>query len=119
MSKDRREIKFDKLRERYLARTKKLDEHKLQIHSKYGDGWSDGWLANADRRKLESERDQVGKTGDAFFEYLTSISPRDWSYGVPSFWLYESLSFADAVRPVDEPLSVVPPLSYGSTRPRI
>jgi hypothetical protein len=36
---------------------------------------------------------------------------------VPCVWLYETLSYEDAVRPKSEALSVTPPLAYGATSP--
>jgi hypothetical protein len=118
MATDKRETKFNQLRIMYLAQSKALDECKSCARSKCGEGWQESWLSKSEQRQLESTRNRLSKAESVFFDYLTSISPRDWSYGVPCHWLYEKLSFADAVRPIGERLSVVPPMSFGSTVPR-
>jgi len=110
--------KFDALRARYLAKQAKLDEQRSAFATKYGSEWKETWLSRADAKKLERLEEAERTAGRAFTDYLATISPRDWSYGVPLQWVLETLTFEDAVRPVGETLSVVPPLSYGSTVPR-
>jgi hypothetical protein len=110
--------KFDDLRSKYRTAKQKLDEHDSAMRARYGGKYEVAWLRVGERRTLERLRDAVDRAGTAFFAHLQAISPRDWSYGVPTHWLYEDLSFEDATRPADERLSIVPPLSYGSTVPR-
>lgn len=109
--------KFDALRAKYLAASAKWKEQDVVFSLKYGSGYRDSWLKSSDRKARERSYAAVEKTGDALFAHVQSISPRDWSRGVPQYWVLGELTFEDAVRPVGEALSVVPPLSYGSTRP--
>ena len=110
--------KFDALRTRYLAKQARLDEQRSAFRSKYGSEWKETWLSRADAKKLERLDEAERVASRAFTDHLDSISARDWTYGVPVQWLLETLTFEDAVRLVGEKLSVVPPLSYGSTVPR-
>lgn len=112
------EIKFDKLRADYLATMAKLTEFRATLASKYGPNYLNSWLRPGEITKLNKLGDAAEKRSNAFTEHLESFSPRDWSYGVPSCWVREMLTFADAARPVNEQLSAVPPMAYGTTRPR-
>lgn len=112
------EIKFDKLRADYLATMAKLTEFRATLASKYGPNYLNAWMRPAEITKLNKLVNVAEKRSNAFTDYVASFSPRDWSYGIPVWWVREKLLFADAVRPVNEPLSVVPPLSHGSTVPR-
>jgi hypothetical protein len=115
---DRREIKFDKLRAKYTNAKTALDAYEAQLRGTCGDARGVLWPTPAEKRRQGQLRERMVKAQDAFFEHLQSISPRDWRHGVPVYWLYESLTFADAIRPADEPLSAVPPMAYGATSPR-
>lgn len=107
--------RFDALRAGYVAARERLDLREMAITSKYGPGWHKYYLSRAEARGLDQARAAIDKAGDAFYTNLKTISPRDWSYGVPTCWLYEKLTYNDAARPVSRPLSVVPPLAYGAT----
>jgi hypothetical protein len=107
--------KFASLRARYLTAVGKREELESRLTSKYSSAWKRDWLSTAERHALERLGAAVDKASDAFFAHLQSISPRDWSSGVPVHWLYTDLSYEDAVRPVGEKLSVTPPLAYGAT----
>jgi hypothetical protein len=112
------EIKFNKLRADYLATMAKLTEFRATLASKYGPNYLNSWMRPAEIAKLNKLGDAADKCSNAFTEHLESFSPRDWSYDVPAYWVRETLTFADAMRPLDEPLSVVPPMAYGATEPR-
>lgn len=112
------EIRFDKLRAVYMVAKAKLDAFASQLASKYGDGYSSAWLKSSESTKLDRLRESADKHGDASTDYVSSFSPRDWSHGVPVYWVRETLTFANAARPVNEQLSVVSPMSYGASRPR-
>lgn len=116
--KDRTRERFDALRAKYLAAKAKLDEVSAALATKYGSDYHDAWLKAGERTARQKARDAAEKAGDAFTEHVATFSPRDWSYGVPQSWVRESLTYEDAARPVGEPLSVVPPLSWGATKPR-
>lgn len=118
VAKDKREVQFNKLHAAYMAAKAKLDEHETKLRGSCGDERGTLWPTPTEQRKRNQLREKTTKAQDAFFEYLQSVSPRDWSRGVPAYWLYESLTFADAARPVNEQLSVVPPMAHGATSPK-
>lgn len=110
--------KFDKLRAAYIAKQAKWSELETSFRCRYGDGYQKHWLKAGDATKLERASKAMDKAATALFAHIQSISPRDWSYGVPCHWIYEKLTWEDAIRPKGEPLGVVPPLSYGASHPR-
>lgn len=107
--------RFDKLRKAYVTKKAKLDEREDAIRQRYGGNWRRHWLKASEEKDLTKKAESVDVARRAFFDYLTEISPRDWGFGVPYHWLCEELTYEDAVRPLGERLSVVPPLSYGAT----
>jgi hypothetical protein len=109
--------RFQALRDRYLRADAALSALRSTFTAKYSGAYDRTWLLKGERDREDRAVAAVDRAGAAFFAYLQSISPRDWSTGVPAHWLCEKLSYDDAVRPRGEPLSVVPPLSYGATRP--
>lgn len=114
MSKADPKVKFDALRARYAELTRKRDEHDAAMSAKYGSGYSESWLKRGEailREKLSNSREAVG---DKLFDHVQVISPRDWSCDVPLCWVLQDLTYEDAVRPLNEPLSVAPPLAFGS-----
>ena len=50
---------------------------------------------------------------DRLYAYLSAISPRDWASTVPTTWIRDRLTFADAT--TRDALSVVPDPAYGYT----
>lgn len=110
--------RFDVLRARYAEADRKFRERDVALSVKYGSCYQKSWLSADARERLERASALRDRAGGAFFTYLQRISPRDWGYGVPVHWLYEELSYDDAVRPADEKLSVSPPLAYGAATPR-
>lgn len=111
--------RFATLRAKYIEKRDARNTFEREIRWKYGDNrWSTAWIGRDERTKLERLRSAADKAASAFYDYLAEISPRDWSYGVPVHWLYESLTYEDAIRPTTESLSVVPPLSHGATEHR-
>lgn len=107
---------FDALRTRYLRASDALAAREIALAAKYGLSCQPAWYSAAERKRLSILRERADKAGDAFTDHLATISPRDWSYGVPVLWIYGKLTYEDAVRPLNEPLSVSPPLPYGATR---
>lgn len=65
------------------------------------------------RRKLEQLDRAERRQSERFYTLLASISPRDWTHGVPCNWIRQSLTFADAI--TRDALSTVPPPSWGNT----
>lgn len=111
------DTKFHALRKRYLDAEAKRDAFDMTLQRKYTSQWEKTWLSAKERHELERLNRAVDKAGDRFFDHLQAISPRNWRSGAPVHWLYTSLSYEDAVRPLDDRLSVTPPLSYGATSP--
>jgi len=120
MSTDKKRERFDALRAAYIKKRQRSDEIESELRRKYvsHDPQAIPFShipTRTEQKRRESARDAVDKTTDKFLEYLDQISPRNWREGVPAHWVYEDLTYEDAVRPLDEKLSVVPPLAYGCT----
>ncbi len=100
------------------AAWKKVDEavlgYEIELRRKYGP-YQRPWLSSAERKKLDALEDKRRKIGDKIFDLLVRVSPRGdaWLHGVPSVWVYTELTWEDAIRPKNEPLSVVTPGGYG------
>ena len=106
--------RWDKLRADYLAATAARDELEIEMNSKYGRGHEPWWPRSA-RTKREKLRERQDKIGAKITDLLVRVSPRGetWLSGVPAYWIYEKLTWEDAIRPANEPLSVVVPGAYG------
>lgn len=116
-SADRR--RFEQIRERYIQAEEAYQEAEIKLGARWGHArnWKT-YLKAADRKRLERLSAAKEREKDKFFELLQRISPRDWSYGVPSHWVVEKLPYEDAIRPANEPLSVEPPMAFGATASR-
>lgn len=112
---DKARARFDALRARYVELTQKRDAHDDAMRAKYGSGYYESWLKRSEKLRSEKLRNAYEAVGDKLFAHVQAISPRDWSRGVPMCWVLMDLTYEDAVRPLGEPLSVVPPMSYGAT----
>jgi hypothetical protein len=108
--------KFDKARAAVLATRAVRDATFGELERKYGPGVSLGWTCGQERKRAEKVRERHEHAQDAMFRVLEDSS-RDWRSGVPVAWVTEELTYDDAVRPLDEPLSVVPPCAYGFMKP--
>lgn len=108
--------RWDDLHAAYAKAKTATEEYERQLRAKYGyeHGWR-SWIRKTERDKLERLEERSDKIGDKIVELLVRISPRGdrWLSGVPSWWIRERLTWEDAIRPVNEPLSVVVPGSYG------
>jgi len=107
--------KFDKARARYLAADEALDAFKNDLTRHYGK-YQNSWLTRTQQKKLEALDERRDKASDAMFALIAESSPRDWRSGVPLHWIVTELSYEDTFRPLNEPLSVTPPLAYGHTQ---
>lgn len=106
--------RWEKLRADYLAARREYDDLTIKLDVKYG---KREWASRTEKKKLDQLRKRMDRIGDKMLAMLDQVSPRDWHSGVPAHWVYGSLSWEDAIRPLSEPLSVTPPLAYGHTSP--
>lgn len=108
--------KFDKLRAQLLAIQSRIDEMRRAFDLKYGPGFQKSWAPKSGVKTLEAYERAFSKASDQMYALLEA-SPRYWLREVPTHWVLLELSFADAVRPLSETLSVVPPCAYGCSQP--
>ena len=103
--------RFEQLQARWRAAKEKADEFGYQLRYKYGEP---AYLnaPRVPREKYDRLRNAEDRASDAIFKWLDAHSPRSWRTGVPSNWVCESLTYADAM--TRDRLSVVPPCAYGS-----
>lgn len=119
MKTDKKRERFDVLRAAYVKQRERFDKVERDLRGKYHVSW-DATLYSHDttvteQRKRDAARAAMDKASDKFMAHLDAISPRNWHEGAPAHWVYEDLTYEDAVRPLNEKLSVVPPLAYGYT----
>jgi len=107
------EAKFDAKRKKLVAAVEKRTALQVELARKYGDGFRESWLTAGEARRLEGLKTRASDLADEMFAFVASISPRDWSTGVPFNWIVNELSFADAI--TRGALSVVPPVAYGGS----
>jgi len=105
--------KWDTLHAAYAKASEALLAYEIQLGGKHGHKFQTQWLSSTERKKLEKLRDAKEKVGEKIYELVDRISPRRWDQGVPSWWVRERLTWEDAIRPADEPLSVVVPGAFG------
>jgi hypothetical protein len=108
--------RWHKLRADYLTASKTATDLEIALRVRYGNNGVH-WASKSEKKRLETVKARKDRIGSKMFEILERVSPRHWGSGVPAYWLYEKLSWEDAVRPLHEPLSVTPPLAYGATEP--
>jgi hypothetical protein len=107
--------KFEAAQKAACVARRAIDEIEIDLAVKYGRG-NERWASRAEQKRLEQRRAQWDRACDRVWRMLQG-APRDWGTGVPVWWICEKLTYDDAFRPTNEPLSVVPPLSYGQTAP--
>lgn len=108
--------KWDKLHADLEKAYAAKDDYEIQLGVKYGHRFQLPWLGSGERKKLEQLRDRTDKIKDKVLELIVKISPRGerWMRGAPYWWVARTLTWEDAIRPADEPLSVIVPGSYGN-----
>ena len=95
---DKREVEFNRLRAKYLKARAKSDALKAEFSDRYGGEWKRDWLTDSEQKKLNAAKDSVDAAVDSFFDFLDTLSPRNWRSGVPWLWVVEELKFAEAVK---------------------
>jgi hypothetical protein len=108
--------KFARARSTVLAKRAAYDQIRVALSVKYGSTCNAVHYGKGERAKLERASAAYDKACDRIFTLLQD-SPRDWRSSVPVAWVAETLSYADAVRPTTDQLSVTPPCSFGNTIP--
>lgn len=100
--------RFEKAQRAYIAAVDAMRVHECERIAKVGEKrWRTERLFDKRYAALGARRDRAV---ERVFAVLKS-SPRDWENRTPFDWVCRSLTYEDAVRPVSEPLSVVPPLA--------
>jgi hypothetical protein len=107
---------FDDLRAKFLAAHKAARDEAITQSIKYGsERKARSWASRGEKTRLEKLESKRNKIGDAITGYIVQESPRGeaWKSGVPTYYLYEKLSWDDVIKPANEPLSSLPPPAYG------
>lgn len=107
--------RFARIRAKILDARDKRAAFDSDLQVKYGSGYSREWCSKGEQAQLLKNTRTYSRECDRMFALLDA-SPRNWREGVPAFWIAESLTYEDAIRPRTEPLSVTPPPAYGYTR---
>jgi hypothetical protein len=108
--------RFDTLRAQYRAAYGAARNEAITQSIKYGsEREARSWASRGEKNRLEKLEKKRDRIGDAIIDLIVRESPRGeaWKTGVPTFWLRADLPWEDVVRPADEPLSRVPPPSFG------
>jgi hypothetical protein len=111
--------RWDELHAAQSAKYETRRAYELELGSKHGHHFEPQWLKKGERDKLEKLRAAEDKIGDKIVELLVRVSPRGqaWLSGVPAHWIRWDLTWEDAIRPKNEPLSVTPPSAWGGGAP--
>ena len=105
--------RWSALQERYRAAATAERELRSRLQARYGCA---AYAPRSEWVKLKVAERRERRAHDACFTWLSRVSPRDWNCGVPYAWVCSELTYVDAV--TCGPLSVEPPLAYGTTRRR-
>lgn len=101
--------KFESIRAAALKAMTARDEYRADLESRYQ---RVTWARPAEQKRYERLCAAYDRQSDRMFKLLET-APREWDRGIPSYWVVEKLSFDDAFRPKNEPLSVEPPRAFG------
>lgn len=107
--------RWDKLHVDYEKKYAAAQDFQIKLRMKYGEGNWRHWASRGDQTKLERLEVARDKVGDKIVTLLVKISPRGeaWLSGVPSWWIQSKLTWEDATRPTNEPLSAETPAAWG------
>lgn len=108
---------FCDARARCLKARERRESVRAPLVVKYGGETLLYRATQTETRRVEAANRAFDKASDGMFRLLDA-SPRDWRSGVPAHWVLFHLSYDDATRAKDEPLSMEPPCSYGSVEPK-
>lgn len=107
------EAKWNALQAEYRAAYAAFQDHEVALAVKYGDRRNIRWASRGEQKKLEQLRARADRIADRMYKMLERSATRDWRHGVPAHWIAEKLTWADAVKPPGESLSVEPPRAFG------
>lgn len=107
---------FEKAQAAFRAASDKRRALSIELAVKYGSG-NERWASRGEKTRLDKLMAAQSRAGDRVMKILDAVSPRNWHSGVPWHWVNEELTWEDAVRPIDQPLSVTPPLAFGASQP--
>lgn len=112
--------RWDDLHASYATARAAVKDYESSLRPKYG--YSDpnwrSWITRTERAKFERLEARADRIGDKIVNLIVQISPRGeaWLSGAPAWWIRERLTWEDAIRPTDEPLSVEVPAPWGANR---
>jgi DNA repair protein RadC len=106
--------RWDALHAAYVPAIEAARAMQRALEQKYQDT---RWAGRGEQSKLETLRARADKIGDKIVDLIVKVSPRGeaWLTGAPAWWLREKLTWEDAIRPANEPLSVQVPAPWGAT----
>ena len=111
--------RFESVRAKWIKASAARDAARSKYTAKYGPDWDPTWLTESEQKRYRALRDRQESQCEAFYCLLDDLgTPRNWRRGVPVWWVVGSLPFEDAVRPVNQRLSVTPPIANGYSRPK-
>jgi hypothetical protein len=99
---------FEALRAKALAAKAKHEHLRAEATARYRHYL---YAPAAQRDRIEGAHKALRKAEERFYAHLHKISPRQWTVGVASRWVVESLTFEDAV--TEGVLSVMPDPAWG------
>lgn len=108
--------RFDALRVQVLAASEAMRAERIAQSVKYGSEQNArSFASRGEKSRLAKLTKRYSRLGDAVITIIVRESPRaeKWLSGVPTHYLHEKLTWEDVIRPENEPLSVVPPTSFG------
>lgn len=91
-------------------------EFTIDMAVKYGEtqsGLRTHYWSKREVATYEKLKRAAGRAEQSFFKFLKTIQKRDFSVGVPAWWIRDVLTYEDAT--TTGALSVVPPPAYGYT----
>lgn len=104
------EQRFTTLQQRIRGLHDRIDEARAAARHTYGQ------IAYAPRRvttALEKLETRVSREEARLWALVNAVSPRDWTHSIPAWWIWRSLTWADAT--TTQRLAQLPPPAYGYT----
>lgn len=90
-----------------------LSEFITDMAVKYGAPGRQHYWSSREVKLYEKLKKAQSRAEASFFKHLKTVQTRDFSVGVPVWWLRDKLTFEDAT--TTDAMSVIPPPAYGYT----